>query len=71
MKILRRLFTQITRLWRFTRHDCEVRIRLCQPITGVTLIALLIWLIVAPQPLALTGLVTLGSPVVQLRMIVR
>ena len=41
--------------------DCEVRIRLRQPASGVTLLVLLAWLIIAPQPLAMTGVVTLGS----------
>ncbi len=43
------------------RPDCDVRIRLRQPVIGVALIVLLAWLILAPHPLAMTGLVTLGS----------
>ncbi len=41
--------------------DCDVTIRLRQPLTGVVLIGLLVWLILAPQPLVMTGSVTLGS----------
>ena len=61
MKILRRLVTQSTRLWRFSRAECDITLRLRQPIIGVAFMALLIWLIISPQPLAVTGLVTLGS----------
>jgi uncharacterized protein (DUF58 family) len=61
MKPIRRILNRITGLWRFTRHDCEVHIRLRQPIIGVAVIVLLVWLIIAPHPLAVTGIVTLGS----------
>ncbi len=61
MKILRRLFTRITRLWRFSRAECDVTLRLRQPIIGAVLIVLVTWVILAPHPLAVTGLVTLGS----------
>ncbi len=61
MKMVRRVLNRITRLWCFTRVDCEVRIRLRQPIIGASLLALLAWLILMPNPAALTGLVTLGS----------
>lgn len=61
MRVLSRILNRITGLWRFMRPECAVRIRLRQPVIGVALIALLTWLILAPHPLAVTGLVTLGS----------
>lgn len=61
MKFVQQLLNRITGLWRFTRLDCDVTIRLRQPSSGVALIVLCVWLISAPQPLAVTGLVTLGS----------
>jgi uncharacterized protein (DUF58 family) len=61
MKMLRRNLLRITRLWRFTRSESEVHIRLRQPAIAVTLSVLLAWLIVAPNAVALTGLVTLSS----------
>jgi uncharacterized protein (DUF58 family) len=61
MKILRRLSTQIARLWRFTQPDCEVRIRLRQPVIVVALLVLLAWLIIAPNAVAMTGLITLSG----------
>ncbi len=57
----RRIGRKIRGLWRFTRTECEVRLRLRQPIIGVALIVLLAWLIFAPNAIAVTGLVTLGS----------
>ena len=51
----------MTGLWRFTRPECAVRIRLRQPVIGGASIVLLAWSILAPHPLAVTGLVTLGS----------
>jgi uncharacterized protein (DUF58 family) len=61
VKLIKRVSGKIKGLWRWTRADGEVRIRLCQPVIAVALILLLAWLIVAPHPLAVTGLVTLGS----------
>jgi uncharacterized protein (DUF58 family) len=61
MKVLRRIVNRIAGLWRFRRPDCAVRIRLRQPVIGGVFIVLLMWLILAPHPLAVTALVTLGS----------
>jgi uncharacterized protein (DUF58 family) len=61
MKILRRLSTQITRLWRFSRPECDVTLRLRQPLFVVAWLVLLAWLILMPNSLTITGLVTLGS----------
>ncbi len=61
MKIARRALNRITRLWRFARPDCDVRIHLRQPAIGVALIVLLAWSIVVPNPIGVTGFVTLGS----------
>jgi hypothetical protein len=61
MRVQRRILNRIAGLWRFRRSECDVRIRLRQPVIGAALIALLTWLILAPHPLAVTGLVTLGS----------
>ena len=61
MKVLRRIVNRIAGLWRIRRPDCAVRVRLRQPVIGVVLIMLLMWLILAPHPLAVTALVTLGS----------
>ena len=56
-----RSLNRITRLWRWTNADGEVRIRLRQPAIVVALIILAAWLIIAPSAVALTGLVTLSS----------
>ena len=62
MKILRRLHNRITRLWRFARPDCEVQHSLAAAGSfSWRWLVLLAWLILAPNPLAVTGLVTLGS----------
>ncbi len=61
MKFFRRIWNRTNSLWRFSRPECEARIRLRQPAIGGVLIVLLAWLIFAPQPFAVTGVVTLGS----------
>jgi uncharacterized protein (DUF58 family) len=61
MKLGQRTLNRITRLWRWTKAESEVRIRLRQPIIAVALLVLVAWLIIAPSAVALTGLVTLGS----------
>jgi uncharacterized protein (DUF58 family) len=61
MKPMRRLLTRITGLWRFTRPDCAVTIRLRQRVSVAALMALVAWFVLAPNSLALTGIVTLGS----------
>ncbi len=61
MKIVRRLFNRISSLWRFMRPAGEVRIRLRQPASAVALIVLGLWLLLAPNAVAMTGLITLGG----------
>lgn len=48
-------------LWRFSRAECDVSIYLRQRLFLVAWLVLLAWLILMPTPLAMTGLVTLGS----------
>ena len=52
---------RITRPWRLTRPNCDVTIVLRQRLAVITFVALIIWVIVQPAPLAWTGMVTLGS----------
>jgi len=61
MKLTRRLLNQITRLWRFARPECDVSIHLRQRLFLVTWLVLLAWSVLMPNPVAVTGLVTLGS----------
>jgi uncharacterized protein (DUF58 family) len=61
MNIVRRSLNRITRLWRWTRADADVRLSLCQPTIAVALIVLAAWLLIAPNAVAMTGIVTLGS----------
>ena len=61
MKFFQHILNRIASLWRFARPECDARIRLRQPAIAVALIVLLGWLSIAPHPLAVTGLVTLGS----------
>jgi uncharacterized protein (DUF58 family) len=61
MKLMRRLFNRITRLWHFARPECAVDIRVRQPLFFGAWLVLLAWLILTPNPLAVTGLVTLSS----------
>ena len=61
MKVARRALNRITRLWRWSRADSDVRLQLRQPIIVVALIVLWAWLLIAPNAVALTGIVTLGS----------
>jgi uncharacterized protein (DUF58 family) len=61
MKIVQRILNRITRLWHWSRPDSDVRLHLRQPVIAAALIVLLAWLIIAPNTVALTGIVTLGS----------
>ena len=58
---IRIVSNRITGLWRFTRPTARCAFACASPSIGVALIVLLAWLILAPHPLAVTGLVTLGS----------
>lgn len=61
MKLLTRASKGISRFWRFRRPSGEVHLRLRQPVSAVALIVLSLWLIVSPNAVAMTGLITLGS----------
>ena len=60
MTITRRL-KSVARLWRMTRADCVTVIEVRQRLAFVSLAGLLVWIIILPNSLALTGLVLLGS----------
>ena len=61
MILIRRAGRKISGLWRWPRAAGEVRLRLRQPVIAVTLIVLLAWLIIAPNAVVVTGIVTLSS----------
>jgi uncharacterized protein (DUF58 family) len=61
MKIVRRVGKSIIRLWRFSRAECDVTLHVRQPLFLGAWLVLLVWLILMPNPLAVTGLVTLGG----------
>ncbi|HEY4723751.1 MAG TPA: hypothetical protein VII92_17985, partial [Anaerolineae bacterium] len=58
--ITRRL-KNVSRLWRITRPDCVTVIEVRQRLAFISLAALVVWLVILPNSLALTGLVLLGS----------
>src|SRR5512136_2402583 len=57
----RLLINRITQLWRMTRADCDVTIVLRQRLALITFVALMVWSVIQPAPLAWTGSVALGS----------
>ena len=59
--MIKRVGRKITRLWRFSRVECDVTLRVRQPLFLMAWVMLLAWLIFMPNSLAVTGLVTLGS----------
>jgi uncharacterized protein (DUF58 family) len=59
--MIKRVGRKITRLWCFSRVECDVTLRVRQPLFLMAWVVLLAWLIFMPNPLAVTGLVTLGS----------
>lgn len=61
MKIVRQASKRITRLWRIARPECEVSIHVRQRLFLVAWVVLSAWFILIPNPLAVTGLVTMGS----------
>ena len=61
MIALTRRLKSISRLWQFERPDCVIMIEVRQRLAFVSLACLLAWLIIVPNSLALTGVVTLGS----------
>ncbi len=61
MTVQRQVGRKIQGLWRWSRADSDVRLQLRQPILVVALIVLWAWLVIAPNAVALTGTVALGS----------
>jgi uncharacterized protein (DUF58 family) len=58
--ITRRL-KSVARLWRLTRPDCVTVIEVRQRLVFAALAGLVVWLVILPNSLALTGLVLLSS----------
>ena len=61
MKLARNFLNRITHLWRWTRLDCDVSIRVRQRALPIALLLLAVWDMLSPNAAILTGLVTLIS----------
>jgi uncharacterized protein (DUF58 family) len=56
-----RLAARVARLWRLSRPDCEVTLRMRQRSLVVTFVVLGVWLVLQPTAFAFTGLMLAGS----------
>jgi uncharacterized protein (DUF58 family) len=61
MKLTRRALNRIIKLWHWTRPDCEVSIHVRQRALPLALLVLVVWEVLSPNAVALTGLVALIS----------